>query len=94
MIVKVAGTEYPLDKLMVSEAEAIEKVTGEKMQDALSSGTATSMKALVWVAMKRQQPDLAFRDVDFALEDVEVIAPEDPTTAPEGASETGDTATS
>ena len=83
MIIKVAGVEYPLDKLMVSEAEAIEKVTGAKMQDALQSGTAQSLKALVWVAMKRQDPTLRFSDVDFALEDVEVITSEDPTPDPE-----------
>lgn len=83
MIIKVAGDEYPLDKLMVSEAEAIEKVTGAKMQDALQSGTAASLKALVWVAMKRQDPSLRYSDVDFALEDVEVITDEDPTPDPE-----------
>lgn len=92
MKIKVEGVEYDLSRLTVVEAEAIEKVTGEKMEDALGSGRASSLRALVWVAMKRQNPELRYSDVDFALEDVEMV--EDPTPAPEGAFESDDTATS
>jgi hypothetical protein len=88
MKIKIADKEYGLDRLMLSEAEAIEKVTGQKMQDALSSGSATSLKALAWVAMKREDPSLRFSDVDFALEDIDVIGDDeeaDPTPDPEAA---------
>jgi hypothetical protein len=88
MEIKVADKSYDLSRLTIVEAEAIEKVTGQKMQDALGSGTASSLRALVWVAMKRQEPTLRYTDVDFALEDVEVITPED-----EGADPTPDPAT-
>lgn len=88
MLIKVGNNEYDLSRLTIVEAEAIEKVTGQKMQDALGSGTASSLRALVWVAMKRQEPTLRYTDVDFALEDVEVITPDedadaDPTPDPE-----------
>ena len=89
MLIKVGENEYDLSRLTIVEAEAIENVTGQKMQDALGSGTASSLRALVWVAMKRQEPTLRYKDVDFALEDVEVITPDeaeaetDPTPDPE-----------
>lgn len=84
MEIKVADESYDLSRLTIVEAEAIEKVTGQKMEDALGSGTASSLRALVWVAMKRQNPELRYSDVDFALEDVEVITPdEDPTADPQ-----------
>jgi hypothetical protein len=88
MEIKVADQSYDLSRLTIVEAEAIEKVTGQKMQDALGSGTAASLRALVWVAMKRQEPTLRYTDVDFALEDVEVVTDDeeaegaDPTTPP------------
>jgi hypothetical protein len=87
MEIKVADKSYDLSRLTIVEAEAIEKATGQKMQDALGSGTAASLRALVWVAMKRQEPTLRYSDVDFALEDVEVVADDedaeaDPTTDP------------
>jgi hypothetical protein len=91
MEIKVADQSYDLSRLTIVEAEAIEKVTGQKMQDALGSGTASSLRALVWVAMKRQEPTLRYSDVDFALEDVEVITPEDESAdpTPDPATDTG-----
>lgn len=74
--IKIEGVEYPIDRLMVTEVEAFERVTGDKMQDALASGSATALRALVWIARKRVEPTLAFKDVDFALEDLEIVGAE------------------
>jgi hypothetical protein len=81
MKITVSGEEYDLSRLTIVEAEAIEKVTGLKMSEVAEAGTASALRAMVWVAMKRKQPDLAFRDVDFVLEEVEVES-EDPSPAP------------
>lgn len=75
--IKIAGVEYPIARLMVTEVEAFEKVTGLAMQDGLASGSATALRALVWIARKRIEPELRFSDVDFALEDLEVVGGDD-----------------
>jgi len=58
---------YQPEKLMSSEAEAIEKVTGltyEEFGQALLKGSATARRALLWVLMKREEPQLRHASVD------------------------------
>ena len=56
-----------LDKLMSSEAEAIEKVTGltyEEFSLALVKGSITARRALLWVMLKRTSPTLRHGHID------------------------------
>jgi hypothetical protein len=59
---------YVPDKLMSSEAEAIEKVTGQDFTEfntALLHGSVTARRALLWVLLKRTEPTLRHSQVDF-----------------------------
>ena len=68
--------EFDATKLTFGEARAIEKVCGYPFGDFgshLRDGEMTTMQAMVWVAMKRQQPDLEFSDLDdVSIGDVEI----------------------
>ena len=59
------------ERLLTTEAEAIEKVTGQSYADfaeALLNGGITARRAVVWVMRKRcGEPELRFRDVDFPV---------------------------
>lgn len=55
------------DKLMSSEAEALEKVTGLTYSEfgmELVKGSARSRRALLWVMMKRENPTLRLNQID------------------------------
>jgi hypothetical protein len=55
------------DKIMSSEAEAVEKVTGMTYEEfglALLKGSATARRALLWVYLKREDPTLRHNQVD------------------------------
>jgi len=57
------------DKLLSSEAEAIEKVTGttyEEFGQALIKGSVRARRALLWVLLKRDEPTLRHSQVDPA----------------------------
>ncbi len=61
---------YAPDKLMSSEAEALEKVTGltyEEFGTALIKGSATARRALLWVYLKREAPTLRHSQVDVPV---------------------------
>lgn len=56
-----------LDRLMSSEAEAIEKVTDmtyEAFGVALKTGSMTARRALLWILLKRKMPTLRHKDID------------------------------
>lgn len=58
------------DRLMTTEAEAIEKVTAFTYADfgrKLLEGNPTARRAVVWVLRKRTEPTLRFGDVDFPM---------------------------
>jgi hypothetical protein len=63
-------------RLLTTEAEAIEKVTGQTYADwgqTLLGGGMAARRALVWVLRKRDgEPDLRFRDVDFPVGALEI----------------------
>jgi len=64
------GREYRLKALLLSEARAIQKVTGQtvlQFKERLQLYDPDSVAALIWVARKREQPDLRFEDVDGDL---------------------------
>lgn len=75
------GVKYELDdsKLTFAEARAVEKVTGKSMGDIGRTGfdSAEILQAMIWVAMKREDPTLKHSDLDdMAIGDIEMI-PED-----------------
>jgi hypothetical protein len=87
---EVEGTAYEYDpeKLTFAEARAMEAVTGKTFAEIQGDGQdMTVAQAFVWVAMKRSNPTLKFRDLDdmpvgaFQSMDEEPAAgePEDPT---------------
>lgn len=68
------------DRLLATEAEAIEKVTGMtfgQWGQALMNGSALAGRALVWVLQKREDAPLRFRDVDFPIGDLSVDLDDD-----------------
>jgi hypothetical protein len=74
------GREFELGRLMLSEAKAIQKVTGFTMgefEKRLELGDVECIAALIWVALKREQPDLRYDDVDGDLSTFEPVEDED-----------------
>jgi hypothetical protein len=77
---KINNDAFELDteKLLISECIAVEKVTGltwSEWEEAVAKGSMTALKAGLWVAVKREQPELRFSEFDFSWGDFEV--PED-----------------
>lgn len=63
------------EKLMASEAEAIEKVTGltyEEFGQALIKGSVAARRALLWVLLKREDAPLRHSQVDVPVGSVSV----------------------
>jgi hypothetical protein len=63
------------DKLMSSEAEAIEKVTGQTYEEfgqALIKGSMSARRALLWVFLKREDAPLRHSQVDVPVGSVSV----------------------
>jgi hypothetical protein len=68
--------EFKPDRLLTTEAEAIERVTGmtyAEFGEKLMNGGMTARRAMVWVLRKRNgEPTLKFREVDFPVGDVDI----------------------
>ena len=69
---EVDGQTYEIDtsRIMNTEAIAAQKVTGKNYNDwlgACDDGDIESITALVWIAMKRGNPELRFKDVEFPV---------------------------
>lgn len=80
----VDGTEFEMidAKMTFAEARAVEKVTGISFQQITTDEHARQsldvVQALIWVSMKRQQPDLKFSDLDdLAIDSIEWSADEE-----------------
>jgi len=61
--------KWPVEpaKMMTSEAEAIEKVTGMTWDEfglALVKGSVVARRALLWVMLKRSEPTLRHNQID------------------------------
>jgi hypothetical protein len=76
--------EFDPDNPFNLEAEALESVGGEAWQDypgffeRIGSGNIRARRALLWVMLRRNQPDLRFADVVFKLSEFDVMADEEP----------------
>jgi hypothetical protein len=67
--------EFKPNKMMSTEAEAIEGVTQMtfvQWGQALLNGNALCGRALVWVLLKRQNTNLRFKHVDFPIDELSV----------------------
>jgi hypothetical protein len=77
---KVEGQAYQIAKLMLSEARAIQRVTGKTLGEwerAVNDGDVDCLAALVWVARKRERPSLTMDEVEFDVLSFEPIVDED-----------------
>ena len=73
--------DFDTDKLMLSEARAVEKVCGctfQEWSEQLQAGSMEALAALVWIVQKRENPDLRFNEVDFAISGIEIEEEENP----------------
>lgn len=62
-------------KILASEAESVENVTGVKWGQVLgeiTSGSITALRSVTWVLLKRETPTLRYRDFDPAADDMDV----------------------
>lgn len=83
--VEADGTErvwdkFKPDRMMNTEGEVIEKLTGQTFMEwgqALLNGSLLAGRALVFVLKKRDEPTLRFRDVVFPIGDLSVDLDED-----------------
>lgn len=74
------GREYRIEKLMLSEARLIQKVTGKtpvEFDEALGNADVECLAALIWIAQRRDNPSLAFEDVDGDVMSFEPILPDE-----------------
>lgn len=73
----VNGVKYELDqeKVTFGEARAIQKAVGKTMGELRETpGDITGDQALIWIAMRREDPTLKFSDLDdMPLGDIEPI---------------------
>jgi hypothetical protein len=64
---EIDGREYRIEKFMLAEARAIQRVTGKTYADALEAandGDMECLAAVLWVIFKRERPTLTFEEMD------------------------------
>jgi hypothetical protein len=62
-------------RILTSEAEALEKVTGISLAEfspRLMSGSATAKRGLLWLLLRREEPSTRYSSVDFPIGDLTV----------------------
>lgn len=67
------------DKLLVSEATAIERMTTltfPQLIGGLNIGAASALQAAIWVMRKRSNPKLRLQDVEFSMGDLRNLDPD------------------
>jgi hypothetical protein len=76
---------YQWSKLLSPECIAMEQATGmdyaTELVPALVRGNMTALTALLWIHLRRDQPDLRFDQVQFCLDDLK-LEDDDPVEAP------------
>lgn len=73
-----ASHTIDVDRLTFAEGRAVERVTGQSIGDVMKNMSLTAVQALTWVAIKRDQPELKFSDLDDrAISDVQLDAGQD-----------------
>jgi hypothetical protein len=87
MKISIDGRCYEFERITNIEGMALEKATGMTFGEwgqALESGSMLATTALVWLVMRREQPDLRFGDVEFdpAELNIEQDDPKDEETSP------------
>lgn len=80
LLVKDDSFDVDPGKLSFGEAKKIESATGltfTQWGNQLAAGSLTALQALVWVMLRRTNPELRFDDVDdFNLEEVAIVGDE------------------
>lgn len=66
---EIAGREYRVDRLMLPEARAIQRVTGKTISQVLDGVEAGEvdmecLAAILWVIFKREHPTLTWEQMD------------------------------
>ena len=81
MKIQIGDQTHDLNRITVKEAERIEAVTGMTYSEAMASRSVKALRAVAFIALRRENPALRYDDVDFALDDFELIGDdaEDPT---------------
>lgn len=72
--------EYDPNRMLNTEAIALQKVTGMKMADwakALAEGDVFAVTGLVWLMYRREGRDVRFDEVEFDLGTMEIEEDED-----------------
>lgn len=72
--------EFDPNKIMSPEAEAIERETGwtfAEFGQQFLKGSTTARHALLWIMLKRKTPGLRYADVQFAMNEVDVVYSDD-----------------
>ena len=63
--------EFDMSTLMRSEVNAVKKVTGytglAEWAEELQAGDDDARDAMIWVAVRREHPDLKFSELDFNI---------------------------
>lgn len=68
--------EFDPNKIMNVEAEAIERETGwtfSEFGQQFLKGSTTARHALLWIMLKRKTPGLKYAEVQFAMDEVDVV---------------------
>lgn len=60
------GAKHSLDveRMTFAEARAVERVSGMSIAEVAGGGSLTAVQALLWVTLKRSEPELRFADLD------------------------------
>jgi hypothetical protein len=77
--VTIDGQAYDYDpnRMLNTEAIALQKVTGMKMQEwttALTEGDAFALTGLVWLLWRRNGREVAFDEVEFDIGQLDLTA--------------------
>jgi hypothetical protein len=83
--------DYNPNRMLNTEAIALQKVTGMRMQEwtaALTEGDAFALTGLVWLLYRREGNEVRFDEVEFDIGSIEIHDDEAPAEAdPTGAAE-------
>lgn len=94
---KIDGVERNLDENTLSNREVMDiearcNCTYGDWVDLLRRNSMLAITALVWIGLRREQPDLKFSDVTFTMGEVFDIAQDDQEETPDAVPPTFETA--
>ena len=87
---KLGGVEYDMERLTLNEMEIVEGIAGAVFAE-MNFGSATSLKAIGYVLMKRTNPELTIEEAGESLTIGDFLPPEEemPETGPPAEGEAG-----